>query len=204
MPDSAPLWRVGLGKRTMRKGTTVLGIAALAAILAVVAAGISVAAQNAENEDGSRWQKNKMQAIDDSEFGAWKAAMISGLTAERFASLAEKRQSRGMGKLEAREKMDTIRSAIENGNYEAWVAAVSEVGGKAGLAEMVTKEEFYILSEVYNAKKEGNFDRARALMDEHGLNMIPGMGLGMGDGFGMRGEKRGHGYKMGLEMGLCE
>lgn len=186
------------------KGTSVFGTMVLVAFGVLAVMGLSVAAENIGNTEDSAWREDVMQAIEDNDFDAWQAAMIGGLTTERFASLVERHQTRTEKRAEQEQRMESINAALEAGNYDAWIDAVSELGGPEDISEMVTEDEFETLVEIYTARQDGDFDTARALMEESGLHMIPGMELGMGEGFGMRGMKRDHtcGFGMGLDFGM--
>jgi hypothetical protein len=184
------------------KNTQLVGIAAIL-VVGLAATGILFAdrpdwAGDCQgNCTEQQWKTDAMDAVSNNSFDAWKTAMISGLTVERFNSLVQKHLQRNQRK----ENTEAVQSALEAEDYAAWKAAVSALGGRYNVTEMVTEEEFGTLVEIYKAKESGNFSEARSLMEESGLNMIPGMELGMGYGQ-MKGGRNGghnvHGCGMGL------
>ncbi|MCX6708970.1 MAG: hypothetical protein NTW67_04985 [Candidatus Woesearchaeota archaeon] len=144
------------------------------------------------------WQVQAMNAVSNNSFDAWKSAMIGGLTVERFNSLVQRHQS----KSDQNAKVQAVQTALVAGDYEAWKNAVSALGSKNNVTSMVTQDEFNTIVQIYKAKESGNFSQARSLMEESGLNMIPGMECGMGYGHGMRGGRPDNRESLGLGLGM--
>jgi len=187
------------------KNTYILGIAAILTVGIFAAAGLSFASDaNWAGPDGNHtaeaWQMDAMNAVSNNSFDAWKAAMISGLTVERFNSFVQKHSQ----KADKEAKIKAVQTALVAGDYEAWKTAVSALGSRYNVTDMVTADEFNTIVQIYKAKESGNFSEARSLMEESGLNMIPGMELGMGYGsmpggrHGGQGPGRGHDFGMGF------
>jgi len=181
------------------KNTYILTVAAILAIGVFAAAGLSFASEaNWTNPEGNhtieQWRLDARSAVANNSFDSWKVAIISGLTVERFNSLVQKHNS----KSNKEANVKAVQTALDAGDYEAWKTAVAALGSKNNVTNMVTQDEFNTIVQIYKAKESGNFTQARSLMEESGLNMIPGMDLGMGYG-AMRGGMRGdHGCGMGL------
>jgi hypothetical protein len=181
------------------KNTYILGIAAIL-VVGLAAMGILFASEaNWTNPEGNhtaqQWRLDARSAVSNNSFDAWKAAIISGLTVERFNSLVQRHGQ----KADKETKVKAVQTALDAGDYEAWKAAVSALGSKNNVTQMVTQDEFNTIVQIYKAKESGNFSEARHLMEESGLHMIPGMELGMGYGPMRGGRHSGHGY--GLDLG---
>lgn len=183
----------------------VLGILILLVAGAVFVAGVSMAEEVSTNTSDSGWRAQAIQAIENNSFEAWKAAMISGLTVERFNGIVQRHQARSESKAGMDSKREAVEKALEAGDYKAWKAAVDSFGKGRNISEMVSEEEFSTLVGIYKARESGDFETARSLMEESGLNMIPGIGVGFGM-VGGRGHRlgRGHGCNMGLGLGIEE
>ncbi len=183
------------------KNAYILGIAALF-VIGIAATGILFAEDaNLTGTEGNhtveQWQTDAMNAISNNSFDAWKTAMISGLTLDRFNSLVQ----RHTAKVDREAKVKAVQTALEAGDYEAWKTAVSALGSKYNVTSMVTQDEFNTIVQIYKAKESGNFSEARSLMEESGLNMIPGMELGMGYGSMQGGRHGGCGHDFGMGFG---
>jgi hypothetical protein len=176
------------------KNTYILGMAAILAVGMFAAAGLSFASEaNLTDPDGNptveAWKIDAMNAVSNNSFDAWKTAMISGLTLDRFNTLVQKHSQ----KADKEAKVKAVQDALVAGDYEAWKTAVSALGSRYNVTQMVTQDEFKTLVQIYKAKESGNFSEARSLMEQSGLHLVPGMELGMGYGKMQGGRHGGHG-----------
>lgn len=184
------------------KNTYILGIMAVLAV-GILAAGMAFASSEGNttatgNHTIPQWKIDALNAITNNSFDSWKAAMISGLTLDRFNSLVQRHSL----KVDREAKVQAVQSALAAGDYNAWKTAVAALGSKNNVTQMVTQDEFNTLVQIYKAKESGNFTEARTLMEQSGLHLIPGMEMGMGYGTMMGGRHGGHGCYMGLGMGF--
>jgi len=85
------------------------------------------------------------QAFADNDFIGWKQAHENLLTEERF----QEQRDRYLGH-------ETMRTALENGDYEAWKDAISDF--KPELADKLTEEHFNKMVEKYQAIQNGDFE----------------------------------------------
>lgn len=85
------------------------------------------------------------------------------------------------------DEMQEVRTAIENADYEAFLAASAD----SPFADVITSEEdFETLVEAHSLMEDGDRDGAIALFEELGLER-PGKGMGGHHSFG-HGMMRGH------------
>lgn len=106
------------------------------------------------------------EAIENNDYNAWKTAMTSELTEERFNQIVEKHQKMQNRK----ENIDALKAAIEAEDFEAWQSAVSEMENPPKYASGITEENFDTLVEFYNAKESGDKEKAKELAKELGIH----------------------------------
>lgn len=97
---------------------------------------------------------------------------------------------------------DEMKEIMEIGDYEAWKAKMEERLAEmeqrhtemvTKIKENITEEKFNQMKEVRALRQEGNFNEAKALAEEYGLE------IGFGSGFGPKeGMRRG-----GMKLGNC-
>lgn len=73
-----------------------------------------------------------------------------------------------------------VKAAIEAGDYDAWVKAVSINGQVPEFLKVITNDNFAQFVSMHQLIRDGKKDEAKVIADELGLKM--GMGLGMGKG----------------------
>ncbi len=123
-------------------------------------------------------------AIENNDYGAWKTAVESTLTEERFNEMQARRA-------EMDERRAAIDAAFEARDYGAWVEAMSENDNGRGnrMAEFVTEENFSLFAEMHEAMQSGDFEKAEEIRAELGLPEGPsgcmGGGVRFGKGMGM-------------------
>jgi hypothetical protein len=69
------------------------------------------------------------------------------------------------------ENMETRKEAIESGDYDAWVAAVTENGRSPAILEKINEDNFHLLGEMHQARVDGDRERAKEIADELGIKM---------------------------------
>lgn len=89
------------------------------------------------------------------------------------------------------EMHDVMETALENDDYDAFLAAIAD----SPLADIITsKDDFELFKEAHDLKEAGEFEEARAIMEE--------MGLPAGHhGFGKKGQGEGFGQMMRMGGG---
>ncbi len=152
----------------------------LLAIMVVIASIGSVAAFGGKFPVIDPQGRDKiLNAIKANDYNAWKEAIMSQLTEEnfnktvqryqamshRYGNMSEKRGSMFSGKQALNAEMI---QAIKNGNYDEWKKAV--VNSKSPLASKIANEDqFKILVQLYQAKKDGNYTKVNELSQQLGL-----------------------------------
>lgn len=170
------------GNHKIMKKTKFIKSAVVLSILALAGVGIITASAATENSsdslsfkrgrfgDGPRLEKTEKMARPE-------------LTEEQKTEMEAHR-----AEMEARQS--AIQAALENGDYQAWLAAAGE---DCPLADKITAENFSQFVEAHQLRQ-----RADGIMEGLGLEgRGNGFGLeGLGNGFGF-GPGRGHGSKSG-------
>lgn len=67
------------------------------------------------------------------------------------------------------ENMQVMKEAIENGDYDAWVAIVTENGRNPQILEKINEDNFYLLGEMHQAMEDGDTEKAKEIADELGI-----------------------------------
>ena len=160
----------------------------LFSVLGMLVIGI-VTAASAVAAFGLGWHHDA--AADDAlaagDYSAWKDAVTAELTQENFDELVQQRQ-RGA---QDRETMQTMQEAIEDNDYNAWLAAAETLDHYPVNATTIDENDFALLVQMHEARQAGDFTTADELADELGF---PAMGeRGLGQGRGMRGMHGGQG-----------
>lgn len=138
-------------------------------------------------------------ALNNGDYTAWVAAekslnenspMLSKVTADNFSTYVQEYKDRELKRTEMQTKMEAVKSALDNSNYTAWVAAEKAVDENSPVLEKITSDNFSKYVEAHQLRSQ-----ADSIMSNLGIEKGRGMGLGlgMGDGFG---GGRGHGRMM--------
>lgn len=112
-----------------------------------------------------------LNAIKTNDFNAWKEAMSARLTEENFNKLVERQQvmsqkhedilqKRGAMSSERGAFNEQMVQAIEKGDYNAWKEAAVNT---PMISKILDEEDFKILVQLHQAKKDGNFGRGRMI-----------------------------------------
>lgn len=122
------------------------------------------------------------QAIDDEDYGAFVSALEDSSrhipTQEEFEDMVVRHQ--------AHEK---VEQAIEEGNYDLWLSAIQDLPHAQDMAQLVSEDEFELLVDMHQAREDGDFETAKSLADEIGLDQLGPRGFGEGqfaEGKGLR------------------
>jgi len=140
--------------------------------------------------------ENVDTAISNNDFTSWKHAVESELTEENFNNVIERRNNREQNRDLNREIHDSMRIAIENNDYGAWLEAAQSLENFPKDIETITEEDFNTLVEIHNARISGDFELAHELMEDSDLSF--GFGQPMGGHNQRANMLRGQGKGMGL------
>jgi hypothetical protein len=83
------------------------------------------------------------------------------------------------------DRHELITNAFENYDYDAWYELMTQNQRKSKVLSVVTKENFNLFVDAYNAGKAGDFETASLLRAQLGLNN----GAGLKDGNGFKGNQ---------------
>jgi len=80
------------------------------------------------------------------------------------------------------DRHEAMENAFDNLDYDAWVELMTQDGRHPGIIDKVTEDNFETFSQIYEAKKTGDFEKAQQLREELGFGKkMNGKGMG---GFG--------------------
>ncbi len=142
----------------MKNLNKILAITGIVAALAITNVA-SVAMANAE-EEVNQWEASRMHRMHKPPMDPEK--------------LEEMKQHR-----------EDVKTAVENGDYDAWYALMSENERAGDILEIINEDNFHLLGEMHEARENGDFETAKTIADELGLKR-PMKGKFRG---GMRGQR---------------
>jgi len=154
--------KIKTGSKKMKK-TAKFGIVALL-LVALVTSAFAFGGRGIGNEEAR-------EALEAGDYGAWKEAMASGLTEDRFNKMRERHEN-------MQEKRAEMEEAIEQG-YDAWKELVEETPHGEKLLEIINEGNFDRFVEMHEARKDGDHETAKEIAEELGLKG-PGKGFGKG------------------------
>ena len=161
------------------KKVTKFGIVALL-LVSVVASAFAFSGRGFDNEAAR-------EALEDGDYAAWKEAMTAGLTEERFNQLRERHTQMEEKRVSMQETRKKVQQALETGDYNAWKEAIGDSPHAGKLTEVINKENFDTFVQMHEAKQNGDFETAKALAEELGLQGFGKCGMGHRKGnFGPR------------------
>ncbi len=111
-------------------------------------------------DSGSR--ENMVNAIESKDYDSWKEAKSDRLTEENFNERVEKHEARS----EMRELREDKIRAIEAGDYEAFKVAAENW---PMLSNIQDEGDFEILSQLHQAKLDGDYETVEELRKQLGL-----------------------------------
>lgn len=90
------------------------------------------------------------------------------------------------------EQHQALLEAIENRDYEAWKSIIDS---RPKITDFVTADNFETFAQMHDYMQAGDFEQAKALREELG---IEGVGFGMGGHHAMKGMHKGFGMGKNL------
>lgn len=130
-------------------------------------------------------------AINANDYNAWVTAIkainenspiLQKVTADNFQEYVTKEQERETKMAQQKTLMEKVFTALDAGDYNAWVTAVKAINENSPILSKISAENFNRYVEAYNLQKQAN-----SIYEE--------LGIGKG-GFGGPGNGR-HGGMMG-------
>ena len=145
-------------------------------------------------------------ALSNGDYSAWVTAekalnenspMLSKVTADNFATYVQEYKDRELKRTEMQTKIETVRTALNNGNYTSWVAAEKAVNENSPVLEKITAANFSKYVEAHNLREQANTIMKDLGLDQgREMGMGNGLGMGRGDDGAGAGMGRGHGRMM--------
>jgi len=133
-------------------------------------------------------------AVENGDFQAWKQLHENNLTEENFNAIRGRMQERIQNREEMQLNMEEIQTAIENKDYSAWKTLMEENNSRNSIIlSVVTEDNFDLFSEMHSAMQSGDFETAKQIKEE----------LGLENGFGKGGLKGIHKMGKGFGTGNC-
>ena len=117
-------------------------------------------------------------AIESGDYSLWKEAHTNELTEERFEEARERHQQMEQRRVEMDE-------AIEEG-YSAWKEYMEENSKGKRILEVINEDNFDEFVEMHELRIEGDFESAKEIAEELGLNGFHRQGK-RGNKFGKMG-----------------
>jgi hypothetical protein len=100
------------------------------------------------------------EALEKGDYQGWKEAITAGLTEERFDQMHQRFTER-------QQEREEMEAAMDEG-YESWKAFMEE-HPRNHMIDLITEENFDTYVAMYQAKKDGDFEKAKELAQELGL-----------------------------------
>ena len=132
-----------------------LAVLALVVVSTAAVAGAYALGPGFANEDTRK-------ALSDRDYEAFIAALPDTrdvFTKERFEAMAEQFAL-----------MESVKQAIEAGDYQGWLQAQTELEKSRSITAVITEENFPTFAAMHQAMKDGDFETARELAEELGLS----------------------------------
>lgn len=198
---------------------TILGLMALllVGVVAVGAFAMPFGNQNSNEEKqgfgmrGGMFGNEAMRdALDSGDYQDYLDAfeesdrqfLATKMTEEQFNERRSNYQEREERMTEREANREATETAIEAGDYSAWLTAISESNSPMTeeLTQTITVENFGTFAEMHTAMENHDFETAKELADELGLER-PGKGNFMGKGLNGEGFSMGDGSSKGRMSG---
>ena len=110
----------------------------------------------------SESRENMVNAIESKDYDSWREAKSDRLTEEKF----NERVARHEAMSEMRELREDRKQAIEAGDYEAFKVAAENW---PMLSKIQDEGDFEILSQLHQAKLDGDYETVEELREQLGL-----------------------------------
>ena len=161
-----------------------------ALLIALVAFSVSAVPQWLEGNQEAE------QALQNNDYDAFVASLPTEGKGSRMAKHLDEEHFAKM--VEGFNHREAVDAAIVAHDYDAYVAAVQDAPRGADILDVVTAENFDTFVAHHEAMESGDFETARALADEIGLEPKGNMGEGcMGHRQGF-GPEDGEGFRQGM------
>lgn len=85
-------------------------------------------------------------------------------------------------------QMEEVKQAVETGDYDAWVQLTSDHPKAAEMFKNINADNFHLLNEMYQARQDGDMEKAKEIADELGIEPGPRGPQGNNGRFQMRKE----------------
>jgi hypothetical protein len=149
-------------------------------------AGIALAANGEFGSQGKgmlQQNENLQVALDNQDYNGFISTLeeVNPRAAERMT------EERFQGMVDRHEQRDAISDAVENNDYDAWVAAVSVIHEGEDISEIVSEDDFATLVAIHEAREDGDFETVNELRED--LDFKPRFGR-FGDFNGLGSEGR--------------
>jgi hypothetical protein len=111
-------------------------------------------------------------ALESGDFASWKEAMVAGLTEERFEEMRGMHKNKG----QMHEEMELAIA----GGYSAFLELMESHPHGEQMLEVISEENFDVFVQMHEARSSGDYETAKTLADELGLERPEGkFGKGM-------------------------
>lgn len=104
--------------------------------------------------------------------------------AEELGIKGPKGLKKGIRKQNMKKHMQEMIQYIESGDYQGWYDFMTQDGRTPPLVEKINEDNFYLLGELHQAKQNGDFERAKEIAEELGLEKPQFMQGNQGNHFG--------------------
>ncbi|MBA4336403.1 hypothetical protein C0416_01330 [bacterium] len=128
-------------------------------------------------------------------------AVVAVLAIANVAAAATQGEGQGEGQAlknaqigQQNGQMEEVKQAIENNDYNAWVELTTGTPRGEEMLEKINADNFYLLSEMHQARQSGDIEKAKEIADQLGIEAGPFGGERMGK------EGRGMGKQMNEEV----
>jgi len=90
--------------------------------------------------------------------------------------MLQKAHQKGVKHGKFMENREEIKEAVENGDYDAWVALHEDREREAKILEYINEDNFHLLAELHEAIQNQDFETAKEIKDQIGLPDRPEKG----------------------------
>ncbi|MBD3156727.1 hypothetical protein GF369_02760 [Candidatus Peregrinibacteria bacterium] len=97
-------------------------------------------------------------------------AVVAALT---IVNVAAANQGAMQPQGEQKGKLEEVRQAVENNDYDAWAELTQDHPRAAELFGNITADNFHLLNEMHQAKQNGDMEKAKELADQLGFQPGP-------------------------------
>jgi hypothetical protein len=117
-----------------------------------------------------------VQAIKDDDYDAYLDALDDNwkefkakITEDKFNEMVQQYKNRSAEREQMQAKMDKIKQAIEDEDYDAWAESIKGTPEEKRLGDVITEDNFETYVKMVEALQNGEYDTASELADELGI-----------------------------------